>query len=593
VGDGEGGVTGRRAGRGGRLAPVTALVVAGIVAVTLVLVVVTEALHRDTERRLQDRLVQETGAVLTTAISGVRTPLGSAAEVAAQTGGDPAAFEASLQAALQAKVVVGAELFDAATGRRLAAVGTPTSLGSTAPDRIAAMVAQAQRTPSLAVVDTLDLPGRRLGYAVAPPARPAGYVVYAEAQLPPRLGVPRASGPFSDLEYALYLGEREDDGELLYSSLSRTPMTGQRARTVVPFGDRSLLLVGRSDVALSGWTSRALPVFVAVVGLAVALAAGVLTERLVRRRREAERLAGDVQALYEDQRRRTITLQRSLLPERLPDTPGLELAVRYWPAEVDADVGGDFYDAFALADGRYAIVIGDVCGSGIDAAALTGLARHTVRAGVRHATDPVEVLRWTHEAVASSGRSTFCTVCLALLERRGDVGFGLDVTLGGHPAPLWCRADGTVTPVGRAGTLLGLVEPRLHTTHVELAHGDTVLLYTDGITDAPGTAAIDEAQLAEVLAAHAGEPLDDVAVAVRGLLDSRRPDGSDDDIALVLLRVGERVRPPASVGSARGDEVAGGVAGTGRARQQVAGEGVAPEGDEGGVLVDRLDALGH
>jgi serine phosphatase RsbU (regulator of sigma subunit) len=379
---------------------------------------------------------------------------------------------------------------------------------------------------------------------------PPAWVVYAESALPAdRTNAPAATGPFQHLRYALYLGEAESPAELLYATGSDLPLRGQRASTAVPFGDHQLLLVTTSDVTLGSATSRLLPSAIAIVGAALAGAAALVTDRLLRKRDEA-------QEAYGEQRQRAETLQRSLLPARLPTIGHLATATRYWPAERESEVGGDFFDVFPLDGRRTAVVIGDVCGKGITAAALTGLARHTIRAAARHVTSPSDVLLWTHDAVEAHGIGTYVTACFGILSLHDDGTVGFEVALGGHPAPIIATADGRVARFGQPGTVLGLVPPSVTTTATTLFPGDTLVLYTDGITDAPGDAAISDDALLAAVGAHHGESPDAVADGVRRLIDDHRPEGSDDDIALVIVRVEPEVAAE-PIGPAPTDTVAG------------------------------------
>ena len=176
------------------------------------------------------------------------------------------------------------------------------------------------------------------------------------------------------------------------------------------------------------------------------------------------------------------TLQASLLPDSLPEIPGLEIAVRYWASGEGTQVGGDFYDVFEVDDG-WAVVIGDVCGTGPAAASLTGLVRHTIRAVAWENASHDEVLRRVNTAILRSGRATFCTSLFATL-RQAEPGFTFAMASGGHPLPILCRDDGATEIVGRPGTLLGAYpDPRTITVSTDLEPGDTIVLYTDGITD--------------------------------------------------------------------------------------------------------------
>jgi serine phosphatase RsbU (regulator of sigma subunit) len=236
-----------------------------------------------------------------------------------------------------------------------------------------------------------------------------------------------------------------------------------------------------------------------------------------------------------------LILQQSLLPGVLPEIPGVELAVRYWPAGQGAVVGGDFYDVFELdAPARWAIMIGDVCGTGPSAAAVTGLARHTARDAAWHGDPPAAVLGAVHRAVLRSGQGTFVTAVLGEL----DLGAGapqLTVAVAGHPLPLLVR-DGEVSAIGRPGTLLGLVEePRVSTSVIELAAGDMVVLYTDGATDMPPPLTIATDEFVALVARCARDAAGSAALMVAALedaFDAIQPfDQRNDDVAAIVMRL--------------------------------------------------------
>jgi serine phosphatase RsbU (regulator of sigma subunit) len=188
--------------------------------------------------------------------------------------------------------------------------------------------------------------------------------------------------------------------------------------------------------------------------------------------------------LYERERTIAQTLQRSLRPGALPSVPGLSAAVRFRPAGEGVELGGDFYDLYKAGGGAYAALIGDVQGKGPDAAAVTALARHTLRAAAAYEHRPSGVLTLLHRELreqVADGR--FCTVAYAYMQVvPGHV--RLELACGGHPLPLIVHPDGEVEEVGRLGTLLGSdADPLLADVVVELNKGDVLVFYTDGVTE--------------------------------------------------------------------------------------------------------------
>jgi len=242
--------------------------------------------------------------------------------------------------------------------------------------------------------------------------------------------------------------------------------------------------------------------------------------------------------LYRARTKIARTLQASLLPPLLPEIPGVEAGALYRPAGEEHEVGGDFYDLFATTENHWFAVIGDVCGKGAEAAAVTALARHTIRAAAAQNGSPASILCWVNEAMLRQGSSRFCTIAIAHLDRSGPA-TTLTVSVGGHPAPIVLRADGSVETTRAGGTLIGLVEdPSLTERTTALAPGDAVLLYTDGVTEADAPRRIwTPEDLDEVIAAAAGataqELVDRVAdAALTGLAAPPR-----DDVAMLALRL--------------------------------------------------------
>ncbi|GGY08236.1 SpoIIE family protein phosphatase [Streptomyces anandii] len=259
---------------------------------------------------------------------------------------------------------------------------------------------------------------------------------------------------------------------------------------------------------------------------------------LLRTRQEAERERERLQQL-------ATTLQKTLLPPALENVPGLDVAAYYHIASID-EVGGDFYDLFPLAAGTWGLFLGDVCGKGAEAAAVTSLARYTLRAAAVYDPDPTAVLSnlntvLNHEYNGTDPR--FCTVIFGLLTPDGDQGgFRITLASGGHPPALLLRADGTAdylpTP---GGQLIGVLpDADIATITFRLDPGDTLFLHTDGLTEAH-TAAIggerygDEALL-DFVRALAPATAQGAITTVRDLLDTFGT-GVDDDTAVLAVHV--------------------------------------------------------
>ncbi|MFI1990349.1 PP2C family protein-serine/threonine phosphatase [Actinoplanes sp. NPDC020271] len=207
-------------------------------------------------------------------------------------------------------------------------------------------------------------------------------------------------------------------------------------------------------------------------------------------------LALDNGELYEQRRREVVAMQQHLLPRRLPSVDGLEFAASYTVGDRVMEVGGDFYDVVVRADGVVAALIGDVCGRGVDAAALTGMSRHTLGALLHEGLSPARALSRLNDSLRREGSWRFLTAGIGLFRPDGD-GFTVQWMSCGHPAPLILRR-GAPAEAGRGGgTPIGVI-PRLRIgrSRIRLGAGDTLVMYTDGLTesrDAQGRMFEDEA----------------------------------------------------------------------------------------------------
>jgi len=233
------------------------------------------------------------------------------------------------------------------------------------------------------------------------------------------------------------------------------------------------------------------------------------------------------------------TLQQSLLPAELPDIPGIEAAARFRPTGQGNEVGGDFYDLFESGGRGWTVVMGDVCGKGPDAAAVTALARYTLRAAAMRERLPSRSLALLNEAMLRQRDDRrFCTVAYAYLEPMAE-GARIGFASGGHPLPLLLRADGSVQAVGEPGSLLGVLpDPSFEDRSLSLAPGDALVFYTDGVIEGRGAnGALDEVGLAQLVASCAGDGADAIAARVEDAAVAAQDGSPRDDIAVLVLRV--------------------------------------------------------
>ncbi|HWG15563.1 MAG TPA: SpoIIE family protein phosphatase [Streptosporangiaceae bacterium] len=251
------------------------------------------------------------------------------------------------------------------------------------------------------------------------------------------------------------------------------------------------------------------------------LAVAIRVDRLFRRRSEVAE-----------------ALQASLLPRVLPDVPGIELAAAYMGATEGMDIGGDFYDVYRTPDG-WGLAIGDVTGKGEEAAALTAAARYAIRVIAHWEPDPIRVLHQANDVLlATEPGGRFVTAKTAQLSWRNG---RLHVVLGtaGHPGPAVIRSDGRVEMTGGGGLPLGLFpEAQPGSEEIDLAPGDTLFFYTDGLTEtrSPDMRYFEE-RLADELVTLVGRSASEVVTGIQARAEAFSAGEMRDDLTVLALRV--------------------------------------------------------
>ncbi|RYU09722.1 SpoIIE family protein phosphatase [Nocardioides iriomotensis] len=266
----------------------------------------------------------------------------------------------------------------------------------------------------------------------------------------------------------------------------------------------------------------------------------VVFDATERRAYERELLRAKERAEDSERRARSLarTLQRTLLPPSTPSIPGLEFAAAFRPAGEGAEVGGDFYDAFQVAADDWVVVLGDVCGKGVEAAIVTALARHTIRAVVVGMHAPSQALSALNEVLLRQDGYRYCTLAMARLQRRPDGTWHATLGSGGHPAPLLSHPGEDAVPVGGVGPLVGVLDAvEFVDREIDLRTGDVLTLFTDGVTEARRNRELyGEDRLRRCIQRHS-ESAAAVVDAVLADVVAFQGDNLRDDVAIVSLRL--------------------------------------------------------
>ncbi|MDP9101806.1 MAG: SpoIIE family protein phosphatase [Actinomycetota bacterium] len=253
-------------------------------------------------------------------------------------------------------------------------------------------------------------------------------------------------------------------------------------------------------------------------------------------------LAVDNARLYEERTAIAQALQASLLPPTLPEADGLEFGARYAAAGEGNEVGGDFYDVFTLPDGGWGLAIGDVCGKGAEAAAITRMARDVLRLLTRDGSPPTEALHRLNEVILElADRGRFCTTTVGTVQRR-ETGLSVCLANAGHPPPVLLRSDGEAAFVGRAGTVLGVLgDIDVAEEVVDLSPGDALVFYTDGVTERrSGSDMFGDDRLLDCVRRGGGLTADRLAGALQQQVMTFGTGATRDDLAVLVVRCPSR-----------------------------------------------------
>ncbi|WP_375499300.1 PP2C family protein-serine/threonine phosphatase [uncultured Jatrophihabitans sp.] len=514
------------------------VVCAVIMALTTASSITVAVVNDANENRLERLQARQTATLVQSFIQNLATPLASAAEIASVTGGDSPSFRryvSSFMAKQTRFVSLSLWSVSATNTRVLTVIDRAPQLGTTGP-AATAFVRKAATAGAVSVNGILTGTSTVFGYGYGSSRGATRYVVYVESQLRQRRHTKvNKDSPFADLRYALYLGRRAVPDKLLITSELTPTLHGHKTVATVPFGTATLTLVIGSRGSLGGRYADQRWWVVLVLGAAVALGAGVLTDRLVKRRRKAEALTNEIDALLRDQRSIAESLQRALVPDGLPTLAGLDLGARYLPGVNGVEIGGDWYDIVPVDDTHVFFAVGDVSGRGIEAGSVMAALHFAIRAYASEGHDPVTVLHLLGSLLTMPRDRHFATVVCGLI----DVETGtVTVANAGHLPMLIVDGPDSRFVQTRIGPPIGVQRgARYESTTVELPPGATLLAYTDGLVEQRGETLDDGLARLRAAASHTSAPID---AMLNTILAELQPAGSDDDTAVLAIRLTHR-----------------------------------------------------
>jgi len=510
--------------------------------VTGALVLVSQSQYESNQKHLLNLRVRDAAALLGESLPATAVTMSAAVEQANFTNGSIPRFQRLVAPAVGTRPNQFESLslwkVGALDQGPLVVVGSPPKLNAV-PARASAILAAASRSPTLDVVGLLQAPNPRIGYAYANPTESGGYIVYAERPLPAnRRSSLQSTNQFAGLDYAIYLGTKQTPQALLVTDRARLPLPSPSDTQTVPFGNTHLTLVMAPRVSLAGALPKNLPWIITVLGAFLSIAAAFMTLRLTQRRRGAEELAGRLevtaeenQRLYAEQRGIAQTLQHALLPDRLPQIPGIQASARYEAGEEGVEIGGDWYDLIELDGRRLLLVVGDVSGHGLRAATTMAELRYAIRAYAAQGDDPAEILTKISKLVDVSESGQLATVLCAGVDMEARQ---LSITSAGHLPPLLLSNGDSRYLEADVGLPIGVQEGTVYrSTTVTVPPEATVVAFTDGLVETRGDSL--DRRLEQLRAAAPSH--DQGLPELLGSLVSEMTNGrSQDDIAIVGVR---------------------------------------------------------
>lgn len=511
------------------------VIVVGVL-VTAALGLVSAELASSNEQHLLKLRSKEVASVFTSALPDIETPLGSAVALANITNANPAKF------ARFASTYVGepgGEFVSMSVWRigqldkgPVVVVGQPPELPEARGGVIPILRAAEQRTgkrAALTVRGLLHATERRLAYAYAG-SRRGRFIVEAEDALPARYTKLPPNSAYSNIDASIYVGPRATPSRLLLATVRHLPLPGAHATTVVPFGTEDLTVVISARQPLGGALPEEMPWVIAIVGVLLTAGAAFLTFRLIWGGRRTQALAAENRRLYSEQHEIAQDLQRALLPDELPKIEGLELAALYDAGAPGVDVGGDWYDMIRLSPRRLLMVVGDVSGRGIRAAA----AMASVRSAIQYASqaDPPEdflpMLSGLRSLRDQGQLATVLCIVIDLQENR------VQITSAGHLPPLLVHDGQARFLEAEVGLPIGIdTECSYVSSTFTVPDGALLFGFTDGLVERHGENLDDGLERLRQAGSRAAGTLEEM---MNQILEQVRGTETVDDTAMAGVR---------------------------------------------------------
>jgi serine phosphatase RsbU (regulator of sigma subunit) len=501
-------------------------------------VVATRAVVSDQDSRLLKERANEISLVLGTSISSDEATLFGLGHIARDGGAGLFTKEAAEELAGGGSDITFALLRPSSGAPAkgfvvVAEAGGGLSVGQRVRGAAAATMSAALERGGMVATPVLGAGSdRQLGFALAGPGAPAGTVVYRQSDLGP-IKAPRQAGtaPFHELSVALYDAPKADPAQLVVTTTRQLPLRGRVLYLPFAVGTSHWALEVSSPGPLVGTIAAWSPWVALAVGVIGSVLVASVLEQAVRRRDAAL-------ALYWSEHRVAETLQHRLLPS-LSAMPGLDVAARYVAASDGQQVGGDWFDVFDLGEGKTGVVIGDVMGHDIEAAAAMAQVRSGLRAYALEGGEPAAVVERLAHLVDAFNVTGLVTVVYGVLgppDGKGARRFRW--ANAGHLPPLVRLPDRQVDELQEGSSSIIGAPGEDHRAQGErvLPSGSLLVLYTDGLVERPGTALGDSIeQLRAYLQDHgSGTSADDVCDSI---LRAKAPDQVRDDIAIVVVRL--------------------------------------------------------